>query len=145
MNAIFIFIATLALGVRFNLPRRALIVSPLVAAIAFSLVAQLQLMGGSESEAAFAGSVLVAMSAEVLARILSVPSLVITIPGIIPLVPGNMAYKAVTYLVRGEELEGMEVATKVILVAVAIASGLLLSSALTRKIMRPVLAVNEDS
>lgn len=137
MNTIFIFLATLALGVKFNIPKRNLALAALVATAGFALVQWLQAQGATPSEAAFTGAFVVAASSEFLARRFRVPAPVISIPGIIPLVPGSVAYAAVIHLVKGEELAGVGVGTKAALTAAAIASGLLLASALTRKILGP--------
>lgn len=133
-----VFWATLGLGVRFNIPKNCLLVSSMIASLSFGFVEVLTKVGASSAEAAFVGAFLVAMSAEILARIMKVPSPVLSIPGIIPLVPGNMAYRSVIHLVKGEEFEGLGVGTKVVLTAVGIASGLLLASAISRKVMGPV-------
>lgn len=137
MNALFIFLATLAIGVKFNIPKGNLTTAALVATVAFSLVQWLQVQGATASEAAFSGAFFVALSSEFLARKLRVPAPVISIPGIIPLVPGSVAYTAVIHLVKGDELSGVGAGTKAALTAAAIASGLLLASALSRKIFGP--------
>jgi uncharacterized membrane protein YjjB (DUF3815 family) len=76
-----------------------------------------------------------------LARVLKVPSPVLSIPGVIPLVPGSVAYRSVVHLVKGEEILGVELGTRAGLTAVGIASGLLLASALSRRVLKPVFQV----
>jgi uncharacterized membrane protein YjjB (DUF3815 family) len=137
-NAVLIFIATLALGVRFNLPKSTLAYSSAIAALSFLATQWFLSHGATGPEAAFVGAFLVAMSSEVLARILKVPSTVLSIPGIIPLVPGSVAYRAVVNLVRGDELAGIEIGIGAGLTAVGIASGLLLASSLGRRFLKPV-------
>lgn len=137
MRALLIFVATLAIGVKFNLPKKTLLLSSTIAATAFFLVHTLIDWGATEAEAAFAGSFFVALSAEYLAKTLKVPAPVISIPGIIPLVPGSVAYSAVISFLKKEETLGLETGTKALFIAVAIASGLLLAGALNRKFLRP--------
>ncbi|MFA5507153.1 MAG: threonine/serine exporter family protein [Vulcanimicrobiota bacterium] len=140
-NVLLIFVATLALGIRFNLPLRTLPYSASIAAVSYFLASWLSTRGASPPEAAFAGAFAVAMISEVLARVLKVPSPVLSIPGVIPLVPGSVAYRAVVQLVKGQEVMGMELAIKAALTAVGIASGLLLASALSRQTLKPVFQV----
>lgn len=138
MSALLIFTASLATGVLFSLPRRALVLAALIAATGYSLKEWLLLHQASPAEAAFLGAFLVAQVAEVLARVLKLPSPVLSIPGIIPLVPGSAAYQAITQIVQGKEVLGAETGVGAGLTAVAIASGLLLASALSRRLLGPV-------
>lgn len=133
-----IFFATVGLGVRFNIPKNSLLVSSLIASFSHGFVEILRSLGAGDVESAFVGAFLVAMSAEILARLMKVPSPVLSIPGIIPFVPGSLAYRAVIHMVRGEEVQGIGVGVKVLLVAVGIASGLLLASAVSRRWLKPV-------
>jgi uncharacterized membrane protein YjjB (DUF3815 family) len=137
-DSLLIFVATLALGVRFNLPRNTLPYAATIAAISFQATQWLLAHGATNPEAAFVGAFMVAMSSELLARVLKVPSTVLSIPGVIPLVPGGMAYRAVVHLVNSQEVLGVEVGTRAALTAVGIASGLLLASSLSRKALKPV-------
>ena len=139
-NALLIFIATFAIGVRFNLPQATLLFSSLIASCSYAMTQTLLANGATGAEAAFAGAFMVAMSSEVLARVLKVPSPVLSIPGIIPLVPGSVAYRAVVQFVRGDELQGIEIGTRAALTAVGIASGLLLASSLSRNLLKPVFS-----
>lgn len=136
-----IFMASLSTGVLFALPRRALVLAALIAAAGHSWKEWLLWYGASSPEAAFLGALLVATAAEVMARIMKLPSPVLAIPGIIPLVPGSAAYRAITHVVQGREVLGAETAVSAGMVAVAIASGLLLASALSRRLMGPVFVL----
>lgn len=141
INSILIFFATLALGVRFNLPRSTLPYSATIAATSYGATQWLLAHGATEPEAAFVGAFLVAMSSEVLARVLKMPSTVLSIPGVIPLVPGGLAYRAVVHLVKSQEVLGVEVGTRAALTAVGIASGLLLASSVGRRLLKPVFQI----
>lgn len=138
MSVILIFLASLATGVLFSLPRRAVVVAALIAAAGYSLKEWLLLHHATPSEAAFLGAFLVAQAAEIVARVLKLPSPVLSIPGIIPLVPGSEAYLAITQIVQGKEVLGAQTSVGAGLSAVAIASGLFLASALSRRILGPV-------
>ncbi len=140
MNALMIFLASLSTGVLFSLPRASLLTASAVAVGGYLMNSSMLGLGVTQQEAAFAASFAVSMLAELLAKFLKVPALVLAIPGIIPLVPGSTAYRATTYLVANEQLLGGETAMTASLTAVGIASGLLLASALSRRVIKPMLA-----
>lgn len=141
MSKVFlIFFASMSIGVLLNMPRRTLILASLIAVAGSMVNSSLVLVGAHPQEAAFAASFAVAILAELLARKLKIPSPVLSIPGIIPLVPGSVAYRATTYLVDGREITGAQTAIGAALTAVGIASGLLLASALSRRVIKPLLA-----
>lgn len=137
---VLIFLASLSIGVLLNMPRRSLVLASLIAVAGSGVNSSLLLIGAHPQEAAFAASFAVAILAELLARKLKIPSPVLSIPGIIPLVPGSVAYRATTYLVDGREITGAQTAIGASLTAVGIASGLLLASALSRRVIKPLLA-----
>lgn len=136
MNVLLVFVATLAVGIRFQLPKQSLGFSATIASLSYWLSVEAQALGASVTEASFLAAFTVAMSSEVLARALKTPAPVLSIPGIIPLVPGSVAYRGVIHLVNGQEVEGMALAVKAVLIASGIASGLLLASAVSRRVFR---------
>lgn len=140
MNVLMILLASLSTGVLFSLPRASLFTASIVAVGGYLLNSSLLGIGVTQQEAAFAASFAVSMLAELLAKEFKVPALVLAVPGIIPLVPGSTAYRATTYLVENEQSLGTETAMRASLTAVGIASGLLLASALSRRVIKPMLA-----
>ena len=140
MKFVLIFFASLAIAVQFSLPRKSFLVSALIAVAGSMVNSSFLRVGAHPQESAFAAAFAVAILAELLARRMKVPSPVLSIPGIIPLVPGSAAYRATTYLVDGKELSGAETAIGAALTAVGIASGLLLASSLSRRVIKPMLA-----
>lgn len=135
-----IFLASLSVGVLLNMPRQTLLLSSLIGVAGSMVNSSMLRIGAHPQEAAFAASFAVAILAELLARKLKVPSPVLSIPGIIPLVPGSVAYRATTYLVDGKEMSGAQTAIGAALTAVGIASGLLLASSISRRVIKPLLA-----
>jgi uncharacterized membrane protein YjjB (DUF3815 family) len=125
-KVLLIFFASLSVGVLLNMPRRTLLLSSVIGVLGYLV------------------NFAVAILAELLARKLKVPSPVLSIPGIIPLVPGSVAYRATTYLVNGREITGAQTAIGASLTAVGIASGLLLASSLSRRVIKPLLARAEE-
>jgi uncharacterized membrane protein YjjB (DUF3815 family) len=140
-----IFLASLAIGVLSSIPPRSLLLSSIIAVAGSMVESSMLRIGAHPQEAAFAASFAVAILAELLARKFKVPSPVLSIPGIIPLVPGSVAYRATTYMVDGKELMGAQTAIGAALTAVGIASGLLLASALSRRVIKPLLDRFADS
>ncbi len=135
-----IFLASLSVGVLLNMPRQSLVLASVIGVAGSMVNSSLLRIGAHPQEAAFAASFAVAILAELLARRLKVPSPVLSIPGVIPLVPGSVAYRATTYLVDGKEISGAQTAIGAALTAVGIASGLLLASAISRRVIKPLLA-----
>ncbi len=135
MSWVLITGASLGIGVLFGLPIRSLIFAALIAASGYLTNQGLQSAGAAPVEAAFAGAYLVAQSAELLARYLKVPAPVLSTPGMIPLVPGSIAYRATVHFVEGRQLQGMETALHAGLIAIGIASGLLLATSLSRRFL----------
>jgi uncharacterized membrane protein YjjB (DUF3815 family) len=140
MKFVLIFFASLSVGVLLNMPRQSLLLASVIGVAGSMVNSSMLRIGAHPQEAAFAASFAVAILAELLARKMKVPSPVLSIPGIIPLVPGSVAYRATTYLVDGKEISGAETAIGAALTAVGIASGLLLASAISRRVIKPLLA-----
>lgn len=139
MSYLLIFIAALCIGVIFNLPKGTLWVSAIIATLGSVLSDLMGTWGSQPQESAFAAAFFVAISAEILARKMKVPALVLAIPGIIPLVPGKLAYRSAVYFVDNEQLSGSQTLITVGLTAIGIASGLLLASSISRRITKPLL------
>lgn len=139
MNYILIFIAALCIGVVFNLPKGTLLVSSVIATLGSALSGFMGTLGSHPQESAFTAAFFVAISAEILARKMKVPAIVLAIPGIIPLVPGRLAYRSAVYFVDNEQLLGSQTLIAVGLTAIGIASGLLLASSISRRIIKPLI------
>lgn len=140
MKFLLVFLASLSIGVLLNMPRQSLLLASVIGVAGAMVNSSMLRIGAHPQEAAFAASFAVAILAELLARKLKVPSPVLSIPGIIPLVPGSVAYRATTFLVDGKEITGAQTAIGAALTAVGIASGLLLASAISRRVIKPLLA-----
>lgn len=79
---------------------------------------------------AFIGALFVGTTANLFARLRSRPASVMLVPGIIILVPGSIGFKSLNAIIHQDFIGGLETAFVMTLVAVAIVSGLLLSSLL---------------
>ncbi len=132
----FIFVAIFATGVKFNVPRRALVPTAFIAATGWLATEKILAWGLSRPEAFFTGAVVVALSAEVAARVLKTPTLVFSVPAILPLVPGSVAYRAMADTMTGDYDQAVQGAALTLLLTGGVASGLLLAAALSRWLKR---------
>jgi uncharacterized membrane protein YjjP (DUF1212 family) len=79
---------------------------------------------------AFVGALLLGMASNVLARVRHRPSVVTIVPGMMLLVPGSLGFRSLESLLARDVVAGVGTAFSMLLVAVAIAAGLLFASTL---------------
>lgn len=79
---------------------------------------------------AFVGSLLLSMSSNVLARLRNRPAVVTIVPGMMLLVPGSLGFRSLESLLARDVVTGVVTAFSMLMVAVAIAAGLLFANAL---------------
>ncbi len=79
---------------------------------------------------AFVGAAAVGLSSNVYARFYNRPSLIPQMPGILMLVPGSLGYYSVTAFIDNHGMQGVESAFSTILVAMALAGGLITANVL---------------
>jgi uncharacterized membrane protein YjjP (DUF1212 family) len=77
---------------------------------------------------AFVGALTTGIVANLFERLAKVTRSVMLMPGIILLVPGSVGFQSLSMLVQNNILEGIDTAVKMTFVAVALVSGLLMSS-----------------
>jgi uncharacterized membrane protein YjjP (DUF1212 family) len=77
---------------------------------------------------AFVGALIVGVGANAFARMRRRPAAVMQVPGLIVLVPGSMGYKSLSALLASDVLSGVQTAFGAILVAIALATGILLAN-----------------
>ena len=104
----FSFLATASLCVIFNAPLRAIPSCGLVGAVGWIIHYMIIQFEMSVVAASFMGAFVVAIFAQIFARILKMPMIVFIVSGIIPLVPGGLAYKTMRSLVIQDFSLGME-------------------------------------
>ena len=85
-------------------------------------------LGGVELGALFAAFVL-GLSGSAVARIFRRPAAVVTVPGLVLLVPGSVGFRSVASLVEQDTISGIQTAFSMLVVAVAIVTGLLVANA----------------
>ncbi|HEX8705332.1 MAG TPA: threonine/serine exporter family protein [Myxococcaceae bacterium] len=79
---------------------------------------------------AFVGALLLGMASNALARLRNRPSVVTIVPGMMLLVPGSLGFRSLESLLARDVLAGVDTAFSMLMVAVAIAAGLLFANAL---------------
>ncbi len=75
----------------------------------------------------FVGSLTVGMASNLYARLLNRPSLVTLVPGILMLVPGSAGFRSIASMLDQKVVPGVETAFKMVLMAVALVAGILIS------------------
>jgi len=76
----------------------------------------------------FVGSLLVGLASSAYARVLDRPAAVTRVPGILLLVPGSIGFRSLTSLLDQQTIPGVETAFRMILMATALAAGLLIAN-----------------
>ena len=76
---------------------------------------------------AFVGTILVGVASGLFSRLRNRPALVTATPGIILLVPGSLGFKSVTEMISKDPVRGLQTAFTMVLVGVALATGLWVS------------------
>jgi uncharacterized membrane protein YjjP (DUF1212 family) len=79
---------------------------------------------------AFAGALVIGLAGNLYARWLDRPALVATLPAILLLVPGSLGYRSLTAFIEEEGLAGLEFAFGMVLIAISLVGGLLVSNLL---------------
>jgi uncharacterized membrane protein YjjB (DUF3815 family) len=76
----------------------------------------------------FVGAVTIGAAGNLYARLLNRPSAVTLIPGLLLLVPGSVGYGSFARFIERDVTTGLEAAFTMILIAVALVTGLLVSN-----------------
>lgn len=79
----------------------------------------------------FVGALIVGIASNVFARLLDRPSQVLLVPGILLLVPGSIGLRSLNALMEREVVSGIETAFQMLVIAVSLVAGMLMSNAVT--------------
>ncbi len=132
-------VAAVCFGVIFNVPRRILGFVFLTGAAGQTVKQSGAALGLPPEAATFLGSVVVAVIAEILERVLEYEVPLFSVPGFIPLVPGVPAFHAVVSFASGNYPLGVEETVRAALITSAIGGGLGTVKALARIKEKPVV------
>lgn len=92
------FFGTLGFAIIFKLKGKYLVYISVCGFFNYAIYIIALFFNWSEFWAAAVATVFVAVTAEILARILKTPTVIFTLPGVVPIVPGSALYYSVRYL-----------------------------------------------
>jgi uncharacterized membrane protein YjjB (DUF3815 family) len=119
-------VSSTAWCVLFNVPIRTILAGGFAGMVGFLVYSLLPMFFGAEVLlSTFASASVVSLLSQMLSILLRVPSTNFSVAGIIPLVPGSLAYQAMLAFVNNDIWGGITLATQTLMVAGAIASGLI--------------------
>lgn len=123
-------LGTVAFGVLFGVPKRALLPVGIVGGMSWGVAGALQLMGLSRVAAIFLAAASITSSGSLLAQGMKMPITVFIVPSLIPLVPGATAYFAMLDFLNGHIDDGLLRASQVVLVGGSLALGVVVTGSL---------------
>ncbi|MFE4711876.1 MULTISPECIES: threonine/serine exporter family protein [unclassified Paenibacillus] len=129
------FIAAATFCILFNAPRRALLqcgTSGMVGWLVYLLLDK----QWDTVIATFFATVVVGVVSQIFARSFKMPVIIFSVGGVITMVPGGMAYDAMRKFVEKDYIDAVQIATQVLLLSGAIATGLVLSEVLGQMFRR---------
>lgn len=130
----FSFLATAAFAIITNVPRRSLVGCGCSGAAGWLVYWITTQLGANVALASLLGALIVAAISFMFSRLLKLPVTIFNIPGMVPLVPGGLAYQAVRNLVVGNYIIAIQSLVQAVMIAGAIALGLVLSEVLNHNI-----------
>lgn len=117
--------SSMAWCVLFNVPVRTIFAGGVAGMVGYIVYSFLPLLNAEVLLSTFVSAAIVSLLSQVMSIFLRVPSTNFSVAGIIPLVPGSLAYKAMLAFVNNDYFGGITLVTKTMMVAGAIASGLI--------------------
>jgi len=132
LTILYAFISIVGFAVLFNIPRKAILLSGIAGALGWFVYLIFRTSLASNIFASFAGAFVVGIMGEIFARYKKQPATIFVVPGIIPLVPGYGLYYAMLKILEKNYQEAVGVGFEAILVAIAIASAVIMSTSCGR-------------
>lgn len=132
LNILAVFLATIAFGIIFKLPPKALFNSGLAGVLGWGSYNLAFKFTHNQIFASFLGVVVITIMAEISARLLKEPTTLFIVSGIIPLVPGSQAYFTMLNLIEKDYQAGFETGVETFLIAGAISAGIIFVGVLAR-------------
>ena len=126
----------------FNIDRKKIIWTGFCGAIGWATYLVVYKYTYSSIAASFAGSFMVGIYSEFMARKLKTPAVQFSIPGIFPLVPGITAYNTISHMVEQKYSLAYSTSIQTIAVGGSIAFGIMLSST-TFRFMSQIIRSNK--
>lgn len=132
LNTIYAFLSTVGFAVLFNIPRRELVPAGITGAMGWLVYLLLKSPDSSNIAASFFGGLVASLVGEIFARVKKQPATLFVVPGIIPLVPGYGLYYTMLKIIEKDYTQAVSVGFETLLVAIAIASAIIISSTFGR-------------
>lgn len=133
LHLLFSFTASFFFAVLFDAPKRLFFFAGVAGATGWTVSRiLLDLFSMHEIYATMFGTLVLGIVCHLMARLLKEPATMFMVPGIIPFVPGGLAYEATSLLVQFEYNQSLNTMLEVILIAGAVAVGLLFSDQLSK-------------
>ncbi len=133
IQAISAFFASAAFSVLFYLPKRYIIHAGMSGSFCWFIYLVVEKVTDDKVLATFVATLVVAITAHILARLLKTPVTLFLIPGIICLVPGGGMYQIVQSFIEGNNVLTQRYFNETLLVAGAIALGIFIVDTIFRK------------
>ena len=135
IRVFFSFLGSLFPAILCNVPRRNILLAGFAGMLGMLIKDQFSLLYPDAALASvFLGSSAVAVYSEIMARLRKTPATIFSIPGIFPLVPGVDAYHTIQLLAEQNYTEAMAYGVSTAAKASLIAFGILIVSAVFKKI-----------
>lgn len=133
LHLLFSFTASFFFAVLFDAPKRLFFFAGVAGATGWTVSRiLLDLFSMHEIYATMFGTLVLGIVCHLMARMLKEPATMFMVPGIIPFVPGGLAYEATSLLVQFEYNLSLNTMLEVILIAGAVAVGLLFADQLSK-------------
>lgn len=145
ITILYAFLSTMGFAVVFNIPRKAILYSSIAGAMGWGTYICISAAIKSPIFASFAGAFIVGIMGEFFARLKKKPATIFVVPGIIPLVPGYGLYYAMHKILERDYNEAMSVGFEAILIAISIASAVIMTTSIGRMIKRHIGLKNAAS
>ena len=129
------FLGSLGFAVLYNIHGKKLVLSALGGFLSWTLFLLFKFLTESESIRYFLVAVLISVYAEIMARLLKTPTTTFLITSLIPLIPGGSLYYTMTSVFEGELLHFLDKGVYTLQLAVALALGIVLVSAVTKMLL----------
>ena len=135
-------LGALGFGILFNIRGNKLISIALGGGLGWTIFILMEHLGANEAIGYFVASLLVSLYAEIMARLLKAPATIFIAPSIIPLVPGASLYYTMAYALGGNSDLFIKKAVDTLILACAIAVGVIAAAVVMKLILRILQAVH---